>query len=432
MTRPAVTLWRFTFARVVAVLLTLMALLGAVGYILVTRPALDRHARSLAATLVPPGTVACQRLELHLRQLAADPSSGVRLAAAPQGAPPSGAWLLPFDAMLVARLTQRSGAAVAGHSGIDTLILRLPCVGGEVALVLDRQAALGAAPDAALLAWVGGLAAAALGLAAWLSSALNAPLRRLAGDLRGTPLGAGSGGGGALAGTGIVELDRLASEIDSLRERAGTAVASRTALLMGLSHDLRTPLARVRLILDTAQPLSAGDAQEIKAHLLEMQDGMDEFMRAANAMAAAPQDRGARVVWSRLASHFANPRVSFAAKDAELDTALNSAALLRVASNLVDNALRHGRGNVGVSWQAGGGRWRLCVADEGPGIAAADMPRALRPFGSTKAGTHVGASHAGVGLALARILCEHNGWELRLGPNPGGGLLACVEDVRAG
>lgn len=429
MTRPPVTLWRFTFARVAAVLLTLMALLGAVGYFLVTRPALERHAGSLAAALMPPGAVECSGLEQRLRQVAADPSSGVRLAAAPREAPSPAAWMLPFDAMLVARLTQRSGAAVTGHSGIDTLILRLPCRGGEVTLALDREAALGAAPDAALLAWVAGLAAAALGLAAWLSSALNAPLRRLAGDLRSTPLGAGSS---ALAATGIVELDRLASEIDSLRERAGNAVASRTALLMGLSHDLRTPLARVRLILDTAQPLSAGDAQEIKAHLLEMQDGMDEFMRAANAMAAAPQDQGARVVWSRLAAHFANPRVSFAANDAELDTALNSAALLRVASNLVDNALRHGRGNVVASWQAGGGRWRLCVADEGPGIAAEDMPRALRPFGSTKAGTPVGASHAGVGLALARILCEHNGWELRLGPNPGGGLLACVEDLRAG
>jgi len=425
MTRSAKTLWRFTFMRVAPALLALLLLVGSAGFLLVTRPALERHAQLLVNTLLPSSRPECLALEAHARELSSDAASGIRLLAATEAALPTSAWLLPFDALLVARMRERSGLDVRAHSTVEALRLNLRCASGEVRLALDRRVALGAAPDLALFAWVGALICGALGIAAWLSRALSSPLRRLMADLRGSPLGAAPA---KVAPSGIIELDQLGFEVDALRQRASDAVASRTALLMGLSHDLRTPLARVRLILDTAQPICQADTHEMKAHLLEMQEAMDEFMRAANAMATEPVEGGARIVWSRLQTHFADPRVVFDWEADGADTSLNSAALLRIASNLIDNALRHGEGRVQVSWRGDAGRWAMCVEDEGRGIALQDRERALRPFGrnAPEAGEQ-DVHHAGVGLALARILCEHNGWHLRLEAGPLRGLRARVE-----
>ncbi len=432
--RTAPALWRFTFVRAAAAMLALLLMVGSAGFGLVMWPVLERQAQSLAITLLPGIRPDCTSLNARFSQLAADPASGIRLqsgmqtGSAAQTAPGTGR-LLPFDRLLVARLHERSGMPVKASSSLDALRLHLSCDGRDVGLVMDRRIALGADPGLALLAWLGGLACAALGVAAWLSRALNTPLRRLMAHLRSTPLGAAPA---LAASTGIRELDRLSLEVDALRERAGDAVASRTALLMGISHDLRTPLARVRLILDIAQPVTADDRTEMQAHVLEMQEAMDEFMRAANAMAAAPVDGGARSVWLRLQTLFAGPRLVFTNPQGDLDTPLNSAALLRIASNLIDNAMRHGAGRVEVSWRQQADAWRLCVGDEGPGIAPENIQRALRPFSSSAAHDGDGPLHAGVGLALARILCEHNGWRLHLAARQPQGLLACVERLPSG
>lgn len=426
--RASRSLRRFTFVRVAAVLWLLLMMMGLAGYLLVTRPSLEHRAATLATTLLPAGPLDCAGLRTHLAALSKDQlHTGVGLLPGANAASTlqRGGWLLPVDDMLVEQLRQHKAVIVQARSGIDSLHLRLQgvCADAGIALTLHRRTALGVAPAQALAAWLAGLLAGTLGLAAWLSRALNAPLFRLEGHVRQTPLG---GRAAPAPATGIIELDRLALAVDGLRARAGAAVASRTALLMAMSHELRTPLARVRLILDTAQPVTGDDATEIRAYLLEMQDALDEFMRAANAMAAPPQHAGAQAVWLRLQTLFSDPRVRFQPATGAWDTALNAAALLRIASNLIDNALRHGTGRVEVSWHQHAEAWCLQVRDEGPGIAPAQMLQALQPFSSGAASEAGVSSHAGLGLALASILCEHNGWTLQLENRQPQGLLVSV------
>lgn len=425
-TRASRSLWRFTFLRVAAALLVLLVLMGLTGYLLVTRPALEHRAASMAAALLAEPLSDCAAVKARIAQLAQDEKrSGVTLLQGDSGGSTSarGDWLLPFDAMLVARLREQRAVEVQARSAVNTLHLRLTCGGSSVRLTLDRRIALGVAPAQALVAWLAGLLGGTLGLAAWLSGALNAPLQRLARHVRSTPLGAEPA---AAQATGIIELDRLALEVDALRERASEAVGSRTALLMALSHDLRTPLARVRLILDTAQPVTAADGAEMKAHVLEMQESLDEFMRAANAMAAPLVQAGAQAVWLRLQALFTDPRVVFTHAQGAPDATLNAAALLRIASNLIDNALRHGEGRVEVSWSQRADGWRIRVADEGTGIPVENRLQSLRAFSSGAVRGACTPGHAGVGLALARILCEHNGWTLLLENRQPGGLLVSV------
>ena len=408
------TLWRFAFVRIALGLLALLMVVGAAAYILVMRPLLISHARLLAAELSPLPNMTCSELAARARMLARTRLPGLTVAANAEPVPtPARAWL-PFDRLLLDALRVRSGYPVAARSTLHALHMQIGCPQGGLTLRFEREHMFDAAPDRALIVWLAGLGLAALLLAAWLSRTLSGQLRVLAAQLRDTPLGA-SDPHRALSSR-VAEIDVLAGKIHALRERAAGAVASRTALLMGLSHDLRTPLARTRLILDTAEPVTAADREEMQTYTAEVQQALDEFMRAANAMATAPALGSALSAWDRLRRLHDDPRILWRQAPDATAPAMNGAALTRVASNLIDNALRHGAGMVSVRLDSCGAHWRLSVCDEGPGIDPARRQALERPFVSAAAPREVDGEvlHAGLGLALIRIICEHNGWRLCL------------------
>ncbi len=406
--RPEARLRAFFFLRAFLAFALLLFAVGLAGYGLVVRPVLDRHATRIAADLFPRAG-ACDESELRTRVASL---AGMKMEAPGT----SSSWsLLPFDSMLAEQVLARIGAPVVAESSLSRLALTFPCGKTRITLSFDRSEMLGAVPNLAFSFWIAALLCGALALAALLSRSLSGPLRKLAFHLRETPLG---GEMQSAPDTGIAELNRLAEEIDSLRGRAAGAVAARSALLMGLSHDLRRPLARLRLVLDTVAEPTKDDLVELRADTRELQDALDEFMRAANAMASPVAIDGGMEGWLRLQRAYADPRLTFHGEQRACPP-LNTAALVRVASNLIDNALRHTDGPVRVTWSEGGS-WRLCVEDRGPGPGA----NAFRPFCSGNPGD---GKHAGLGLALVTVLCEHNGWRLDHGPLPQGGWHFCVE-----
>ncbi len=393
----------FVLARTLLAFAILLLAVGMTGYVLVTRPVLERYADSLATALLP-GRDACQ--PDSIRRLQPPEGVTVRLADGNHVLPDTSHLpaLLPFDTFLARRIQQRAGTAVVTTSSLHQLELAFRCQEQTVILDIDRAHALGTVPNLALLLWLFGLLGGALVMAAILSRALGHPLAVLAGHLRTTPLGLASP---AAAGTGIAELDVLAAEVDALRLRASSAVATRTALLMGLSHDLRAPLARLRLILDTVAQPTSKDMTDLRHDVRELQDALDEFMRAANAMASPSRVEGAREGWQRLQRIYTSPRIQFSGMPDASCPPLNTAALVRIASHLIDNAICHTEGAIQILWHSGTD-WQLCVRDEGPGIDDS----AFHPFHSRDSGR---SNHAGLGLALASLICEHNGWQLSHG-----------------
>ena len=396
------TLNHFVLSRTLLAFAILLLAVGMAGYVLVARPVLDKYADSLASRLLP-GPDACQ--PDSIRRLQPPEGMTVRLTNS-SALPDTRHWpaLLPFDALLARRIQQRAGTTVVTTSSLHELQLAFHCQEQTVILDIDRAHALGTVPNVALLFWLFGLLGGALVMAAILSRALGRPLARLAGHLRATPLGMASP---AAAGTGIAELDALAAEVDALRQRASSAVATRTALLMGLSHDLRAPLARLRLILDTVGQPTSDDMADLRHDVRELQDALDEFMRAANAMASPSSVGGAREGWQRLQRIYTSARISFAGVPDDRCPPLNTAALVRIASHLIDNAICHTDGAIQILWHSAAD-WQLCVRDEGRGIDDS----AFHPFHSGDSGH---SNHAGLGLALASLICEHNGWQLSHG-----------------
>ena len=399
---------RFVLSRTLLAFALLLVAVGLAGYVLVTRPVLDKYAESLAASLFPAGE-SCQISNLQQRIDTLQHQQGLNGITVIQAHSPAFStshWsvVLPFDALLARHLSQQVGSPVIPASSPHTLQLGFQCHGQTLILQLDRARALGAVPNLALLFWLSGLLGGALIMATMLSRALSRPLTRLAGHLRATPLGSASP---AAASIGIAELDELATEVDALRQRASNAVATRSALLMGLSHDLRAPLARLRLILDTVSEPTQNDVSDLRHDVLELQDALDEFLRAANAMASPSQENGASQAWLRLQRIYTSPRIVFEGTPDNSCPSLNTAALVRVASHLIDNALCHTDGQIAILWHSGH-NWRLCVRDEGPGLSET----AFLPFSSRNA--HL-SNHAGLGLTLASLICEHNGWQLSHG-----------------
>ena len=104
-------------------------------------------------------------------------------------------------------------------------------------------------------------------------------------------------------------------------------------------------------------------------------------------------------------------------------------ALRRVLTNLVDNAIRFG-GAAELKLDRDDGRLVIEVLDRGPGIAEADIDKAMQPFQRLDASRNPVTGGSGLGLTIAGDLAAHCGADLRLAPRPGGGLVAAVRFSR--
>jgi signal transduction histidine kinase len=336
-----------------------------------------------------------------------------------------------------------AGTATAGYPTTDRLLVVTPVLRdsgnaqlGAVALSrstepLDHRLGV-------LWAWlvaisVAGLLAAGLiatGLARWVSrplGALEAAAQRLGdGDLeaRSPPR------------VGPREVRRLAVNFNRMAARLEALVNGHQAMMADVSHQLRTPLAALRLRLDVLAQETPGQvagelagAQEEVARLSRMVDGMLAVARAENVTAAPVPVSVQEVIADRVAAWrpAAEERaVVLRAAVAEPVTArLGDGQLEQILDNLLANALEAvpARGRIEVSAQPAGSRVRITVADDGPGMSPQQQRAAFRRYvTATPGGT-------GLGLAIVHRLVTSGGGTVELSDSPGGGLTVTLDLV---
>jgi two-component system osmolarity sensor histidine kinase EnvZ len=208
----------------------------------------------------------------------------------------------------------------------------------------------------------------------------------------------------------------MASGLESMeRERA--------MVLAGISHDLRTPLSRLRLALEmSGADRRAGEAMiedigEIDAIIGQFLD----FARGENEDKSM-NDLGSLLL--ELGDHYRRIH-----KDVRVTVQTESSfkfarmAVRRAIANLVDNALRYAAEPIEVETGRENGRVFVEVRDRGPGIPAAEVERLKRPF-TRLDDARGGASGAGLGLAIVERVARAHGGTLELLPREGGGLRA--------
>ena len=276
------------------------------------------------------------------------------------------------------------------------------------------------------LRWLGwGALALALSLLAayWLVSRLNRPLRALASA-------AGAIGKGAIPQpvpeSGPEEIRTLSHAFNQMSKDLAQLDADRALILAGVSHDLRTPLSRLRLGLE----LSGADDQlksGMTADIEEMDRIINQFLDFARSDGGEiPQHANLASIAAEIADHYSRHGKSVATELASTpELPLQALSIRRVLMNLVDNALRYGEKDVGITLRAEGAAAVLEVSDRGPGIPASEAERLKQPFTRLEV-ARSDKGGAGLGLAIVeRVVRAHRG-SFELLAREGGGLTARI------
>ncbi|MBF0135789.1 MAG: ATP-binding protein [Magnetococcus sp. DMHC-1] len=254
---------------------------------------------------------------------------------------------------------------------------------------------------------------------------VNGPLRRLAEAA--TRLGQGKKP--LLTPTeGPAELRSLSQAFQRMADDLQTLETNRALLLAGVSHDLRTPLARLRLSLEMDEndpELREGMVQDIE----EMTALLDQFLdfaknESSEALTLIHPHDSVAAICTRYIRLGKNVRFCGTSMPPIL---LRVSAWQRLVTNLVDNAVRYGgQGEIVVQTETIANKLRLCVLDRGPGIPPSDRERMLQPFTRLDS-ARSGAGRAGLGLAIVERIAQMHGGTVVLLGRDGGGLEVRVE-----
>lgn len=228
------------------------------------------------------------------------------------------------------------------------------------------------------------------------------------------------------------EVSDLARSFNEAAERIEALVTAQRRLLAGASHELRSPLARLRLALE----LMASDPQpahleEAAADIAELDALIEDLLTAARLQSG--EARPARDPVDLLALLTEEAQRVGARTTGEPRVLEGDARLLRrLIRNLLENARRHAGGTgIDAVLEARPGGARLVVADRGPGVAEDERERVFEPFYRTAGHSASGDGGVGLGLALVREIARHHGGEARCLPRDGGGTRFEV-DLRDG
>ena len=271
------------------------------------------------------------------------------------------------------------------------------------------------------LGWGGASLALAL-LVAWLIvSRVTLPLRALAGAAR--ELGHGRQPE-PIPERGAIELQQLTATFNRMSNDLKRIDLDRAEVLAGISHDLRTPLARLRLEAemsisdDAARNAVVEDIEQMDAIIAQFLD----YARGDSGEGAELTDVNALVTQVASTQGRASSTAHFFL--GELPPALiHRQALTRALANLLDNARKHGGDQIEVETNIDNGEILIDILDRGPGIPASEIERLKHPFTRLE-NARTDTRGTGLGLAIVERIARLHEGQLELLPREGGGMIA--------
>lgn len=227
--------------------------------------------------------------------------------------------------------------------------------------------------------------------------------------------------------SGAVEVRAAGRAFLDMRARIERQIEQRTLMLSGVSHDLRTPLTRMKLSLSM---LDDAEAADLRRDVDEMQNMLDEFLNFARGISEAePEPVDPADLLRDLVEDFirAGKPVEIAALVGQGTVPLRRIAIRRAVENLINNAVRYGS-RAEVSMLLTDKALRIRVEDDGPGIPPEQRTEAVKPFTRLdEARNQNRGSGVGLGLAITTDIARAHGGSLRLGQSERlGGLQADI------
>ncbi len=224
---------------------------------------------------------------------------------------------------------------------------------------------------------------------------------------------------------GAIEVRQASQAFIAMRERIARQISQRTDMLAGVSHDLRTPITRMKLQLALLGDVKG--VEELKADIDEMEYMLGEYLEFARGEGTEkPIETDLNELLRQVANQ-ANRNSALVDLHVEeiISIPLRPNAFRRSISNLVENALKFGS-HVSISAGFRGDVVEIIVDDDGPGVPEDKREDVFKPFVRLEGSRNRQTGGVGLGLSIVRDVIRGHGGEVGLGQSPLGGLRAVV------
>jgi two-component system osmolarity sensor histidine kinase EnvZ len=250
------------------------------------------------------------------------------------------------------------------------------------------------------------------------------PIERLAAAME--RFGRGDDSDGVFRARGAREVRAATIAFFEMRARIRRFIDQRAKLLAGVSHDIRTPLTRLKLQFALMPP--SAEIEEAKRDLADMEATLETYL--AFARGEASEDERAPIDVAKVIADIAHEArrgggALTLSVDGEMMALVRAHAFKRCIVNLVDNAIAHGE-EVRVAARRDGDTLEIAIEDNGPGIPPELYEDAFRPFSRLDETRTRNAKGVGLGLSIARDVARAHGGDVTLSQSPLGGLRATL------
>ena len=223
--------------------------------------------------------------------------------------------------------------------------------------------------------------------------------------------------------SGAQEIRKAAYEFDRMAKRINRHLNQRSEMLSGISHDLRTPLTRLKLQLAMLKQKDL--SQSMSKDIDEMEKMLNDYLQYAKTQS---QENTTNVnlneMFLEISKSTTLERIKILGHD-QIVVNGRSLALKRCFENLIQNGLTYGN-NVNVNFKKGNNRVSISIEDDGPGIPEDQYKSVFKPFYRLDKSRSLNKSGVGLGLAIVEDIVNSHGGNIQLGKSKSNGLLVRI------
>jgi two-component system osmolarity sensor histidine kinase EnvZ len=224
--------------------------------------------------------------------------------------------------------------------------------------------------------------------------------------------------------SGSQEIRKAAFEFDRMAKRINRHLNQRAEMLSGISHDLRTPLTRLKLQLAMLKQKDV--SEKMSKDIDEMEKMLNDYLQFAKTQA---QENTSLIdlnnLLESLVKYFSNNKILLSSNEKVLKLKARPIALRRSFENIIQNALVYGR-SININVQKGNNRALVIFEDDGPGIPEDQYKNVFKPFYRLDKSRSLNQSGVGLGLAIVEDIINSHGGNVQLGKSKLGGLLVKI------
>ena len=219
--------------------------------------------------------------------------------------------------------------------------------------------------------------------------------------------------------SGSLEIRKAAFEFDRMAKRINRHLNQRAEMLSGISHDLRTPLTRLKLQLAMLKQKDL--SEKMSKDIDEMEKMLNDYLQFAKTQAQENTSKiDLQVLFNSIKNQFNNEKLSISTKD-RVELEARPIALKRSFENIIQNGLTYGN-KVFVVIQKGTNRALITIEDDGPGIPVDQYKNVFKPFYRLDKSRSLNQLGVGLGLAIVEDIVNSHGGNIQLGKSKYNGL----------